>query len=101
MFLPVYKRPSRFFIVLASKSGRMTVRVLHSQGSSGGKRFRRKALGPPRTICKICKKQHVKWEQVEDVFNKSSKKKIFILAILDLVDLPSNIAITLQVNFKF
>ena len=39
-------------MVLLSKSGSMTVKVLHSQGSSVGKRFRRKALGPPRTICK-------------------------------------------------
>ena len=30
----------------------MTVKVLHSQGSSVGKMLRRKALGPPRTICK-------------------------------------------------
>ena len=51
--LPVYKRPKRFLTVSALKSGSMTVSVLHSQGSSGGKRFRRKALGPPRTICKI------------------------------------------------
>ena len=39
-------------MVLLSKSGSMTVKVLHSQGSSVGKRLRRKALGPPRTICK-------------------------------------------------
>ena len=39
-------------MVLLSKSGSMTVKVLHSQGSSVGKRLRKKALGPPRTICK-------------------------------------------------
>ena len=39
-------------MVLLSKSGSMTVKVVHSQGSSVGKRLRRKALGPARTICK-------------------------------------------------
>ena len=65
-----------------------------------GRGFAGRHLDHPEPSAKYAKEQHVKWEQVEDVFNKSSKK-IFILAILDLVDLPSNIAITLQVNFKF
>ena len=71
-----------------------------------GRGFAGRHLDHPEPSAKYAKEQHVKWEQVEDVFNKSSKK-IFILAILDLVDLPSNIAITLPVfkvklilNFK-
>jgi hypothetical protein len=59
-------------MVLLSKSGSMTVKVLHSQGSSVGKRLRRKALGPPRTICKnkgskTRRADHV-WVRVSSIF---------------------------------
>ena len=53
-------------MVLLSKSGRMTVKVLHSQGSSGGNRLRRKALGPPRIIC-IKKKDNVNISKVKEI----------------------------------
>ena len=66
-----------------------------------GRGFAGRHLDHPEPSAKYAKEQHVKWEQVEDVFNKSSKK-IFILAILDLVDLPSHnfTSLKLILNFK-